>query len=213
MLEIVGYTTGAVLRSDADVLLLSARREQDGRAVLLKLPAERRPATTVTAKLEHEYSLQRLLHPTASLRCLGRLRAENRTVLVFEDNGGRPLDRILTEGALPARRFLPIAIGAADALRAVHKVNLLHKDVRPGNLMVGGPSEAHVLLTDFGIAAPILDDREAAVVGGRRRLRHHRLHLARADRADQPRCRYPKRPLQPRRHLFRDVDRSAPLPV
>lgn len=54
---------------------------------------------------------------------------------MLEDPGGEPLERLLGAPMEP-RRFLLLAIGVAAALGKMHRRGLVHKDVKPANLLV-----------------------------------------------------------------------------
>jgi serine/threonine protein kinase len=71
--------------------------------------------------------------------------------LVLEDPGGEPLDRLLGR-PLEVTQFLRIAIPLAVALRRVHERGLVHKDIRPANVLVDMAS-GRAWLTGFGIAS------------------------------------------------------------
>src|SRR5258705_1082579 len=71
--------------------------------------------------------------------------------LVLEDPGGAPLDRLLGR-PLEVSHFLRIAIPLAGALRRVHERGLVHKDIKPANILVDAASGG-VWLTGFGIAS------------------------------------------------------------
>jgi serine/threonine-protein kinase len=71
--------------------------------------------------------------------------------LVMEFVEGQPLVTILhDEGALPVDWTLHILSQSADGLSAAHKAGVVHRDIKPGNLMVR--PDGVVKLTDFGIA-------------------------------------------------------------
>jgi serine/threonine-protein kinase len=55
------------------------------------------------------------------------------------------------EGRLTPERALPLIAQAASALDAAHASGLVHRDVKPANILIGAPGE-HVYLTDFGVA-------------------------------------------------------------
>src|SRR4051794_16170493 len=71
--------------------------------------------------------------------------------LVMEFVEGRPLVSILhDEGALPVDWTLHVLSQSADGLAAAHRAGVVHRDIKPGNLMVR--PDGVVKLTDFGIA-------------------------------------------------------------
>jgi PAS domain S-box-containing protein len=81
-------------------------------------------------------------------------------MLVLEDQGGEPLDRLL-ERQLDLTRFLRIAIGLSTALSRLHEHGIIHKDIKPANVMVD-PTSSQVWLTGFGIASDLPRERQAS---------------------------------------------------
>ena len=72
--------------------------------------------------------------------------------LVMEYVDGEPLSaQLARDGRLPAGRVLEIVRQAALALAEAHRVGMVHRDVKPGNLLVRR-SDGAVKITDFGIA-------------------------------------------------------------
>jgi eukaryotic-like serine/threonine-protein kinase len=70
-------------------------------------------------------------------------------VMTYVD--GEPLSRRLAAaGRLPVAETLRIVAGAADALQAVHQSGIVHRDVKPANLLV--QRDGTVVLVDFGVA-------------------------------------------------------------
>ncbi|MEA2457824.1 MAG: hypothetical protein QOC95_796, partial [Thermoleophilaceae bacterium] len=67
---------------------------------------------------------------------------------------GTDLGRMLQDqGALEPRLAAELVAQAASALDAAHSHGLVHRDVKPANLLIaGGPERPHVYLTDFGLA-------------------------------------------------------------
>lgn len=71
--------------------------------------------------------------------------------LVMEYIDGDPLSRTLARvGRLTAARTMALIAQAADALQAAHDAGIVHRDVKPGNLMVR--ANGTLVLTDFGVA-------------------------------------------------------------
>ncbi|MEU1167196.1 protein kinase, partial [Streptomyces sp. NPDC005921] len=84
--------------------------------------------------------------------------------IVMELVHGRSLEWIMAEeGALSPRAAARIGLGLVAALRQVHAGGVLHRDIKPGNVLVESTA-GRVVLTDFGIAA-IQDAKALTMVG------------------------------------------------
>jgi PAS domain S-box-containing protein len=102
-------------------------------------------------RLEHEYALKAELDAGWSVRPVALTHHNDRMTLVLEDPGGAPLDRLLGR-PLDVSHFLGIAIPLAGTLRQMHERCLVHKDIKPANILVDEASGG-VWLTGFGIAS------------------------------------------------------------
>ena len=71
--------------------------------------------------------------------------------LVMEYLDGETLAQRLEKGALPLDQALQIAIEIADALDKAHRQGVIHRDLKPGNIML---TKAGAKLLDFGLAKP-----------------------------------------------------------
>ncbi len=127
-----------------------------GVAPVLLLTAENASLASLK-RLEHEYALRAELDAAWAAHPIGLSRHRNRLALLLEDPGGVVLDRLL-ERPLKISEFLPIAIALAAALRRVHARGLIHKDIKPANILVDAASGA-VWLTGFGIASRLPRER------------------------------------------------------
>lgn len=134
-----------------------ARDELLGRDVALKRLGEVNPAdTTALARAEREAQLAaRLTHPNVvtvfDLAVDGEVRW-----LVMEYVEGRTLAQLARErGGLPPDQVAVVIGQAAEALREAHAAGIVHRDVKPSNLIVG--NDGVTKLTDFGIARGVTD--------------------------------------------------------
>ena len=140
---------------------------RDGATVVVKLVHAERVPLAVRLRLEHEAAVLAHLEGTGFRPLVDFAVDGDRLYLVQARVPGRTLAERLGEGPLSVAGTLAVA---ADVLRALHEVHgrhVLHRDVKPANIMVSG-REPHVsaALIDFGLArSALLDDalRDQAV--------------------------------------------------
>src|SRR5499433_1123745 len=157
------YSDGGsqVLWEDGERVFRRGWRLDDNgkRAVLIVQPAAEHPSRSSLDRITHEYQLKDELDGAWAVRPLELVRGAGRTMLVLEDAGSEPLDRLL--GApMQAGRFLRLAIGLAAALGKLHGRGLVHKDIKPANILVNGATD-EVRLTGFGIASRLPRERQS----------------------------------------------------
>src|SRR6202165_5793542 len=122
----------------------------NGMAPILLVAAE--DASPWSSKrLEHEYGLKAELDVSWAARPVALSRYNDRMALVLEDPGGEPLDRLLGR-PLDGSGFLRLALRLRRALRCLHDRALIHKDIKPTNVLVDIASGG-VWLIGFGIAS------------------------------------------------------------
>lgn len=99
-------------------------------------------------------ALARLDHPN-TVRVWDLVTTEDPPYLVMDFLEGQPLSEVLLQnGPIPARMVCRLAIQVAEGLRAAHRMNLVHRDVKPQNIFLckNQPRDATVKLLDFGLA-------------------------------------------------------------
>jgi serine/threonine protein kinase len=148
------YQIEAVIGQGAMGLVYRAQHVQTGTTVAVKVE-HRDPDQLFFGRFEREASLMaRVHHPNvASLLDFGRL-PDGGGVLVLEYVDGESLDRMLQRcgGSLPWQEATTVALGMIEGLQAVHAAGVLHRDVKPSNVMLERTEPARVKLVDFGVA-------------------------------------------------------------
>jgi serine/threonine protein kinase len=148
------------LRTDEEFGLYRARREGDPSTVLVIAPVSEYPSLGSLACLEHKYSFRDELDSDWAVRPLALTRRGGRMVLVLEDPGGELLDRLLGK-PMELGRFLRLAVNLATALGKLHRRGLIHKDIKPANILVDSATD-RVWFAGFGIASRLPRERLAA---------------------------------------------------
>ncbi|GGP73119.1 serine/threonine-protein kinase [Streptomyces melanogenes] len=104
----------------------------------------------------------RIDHPNV-VRVYDVVEESDRLWIVMELVDSRSLEQLLVEdGPVTPREAARIGLGLVEALKEVHAVGVLHRDIKPGNVLLS--RTGRVVLTDFGIAA-IQDATALTVVG------------------------------------------------
>ncbi|WP_406287304.1 protein kinase domain-containing protein [Embleya sp. NBC_00896] len=92
----------------------------------------------------------RLSHPSV-VRVYDVVEEDDRPWIVMELVPSRSLAELIREnGPIPADRVAEIGIAMVDALRTAHAAGILHRDVKPGNVLI--TPDGRAVLSDFGIA-------------------------------------------------------------
>ncbi len=161
-IDVVGgrYRLGEVIGRGGMSSVYRARDENLGRDVALKLFAPQAPDADELKRQEAEITLLATLnHPSlVTLFDVGadvRIPDEPRPFLTMELVEGQDLRSRIRHSAVPLDEVAVIGAGIADALAYVHGLGILHRDIKPGNILLvrtrpGEPLRAKV--ADFGIA-------------------------------------------------------------
>ncbi|HEX3764422.1 MAG TPA: ATP-binding sensor histidine kinase [Kofleriaceae bacterium] len=145
------YRVTELLHKSDRVSVYRAVHEPDRVPVILKVLDPRRCRPRDLAQLKNEYALGTSLHTEAVVTPLALEIDRETPTLVLADFGGEPLARQL--GApMALDRFLPLAVRIAEALAALHHQEIIHKDLKPQNILIN-PRTSEVKLADLGLAS------------------------------------------------------------
>jgi serine/threonine protein kinase len=147
------------LRKDEEFVLYRGRSEDAPIECLVLSPAAEHPAPESLKRLEHAYSLREELDPGWAARPIAMARNLDRTVLVLEDPGGVPLDRLLGQ-PLNVAFSLRLAISLSTAIGHLHQRGVIHKDIKPAHVLVNCDT-GQCWLTGFGLASRLPRERQA----------------------------------------------------
>ncbi|MFD6550416.1 serine/threonine-protein kinase [Streptomyces sp. NPDC058398] len=162
--ELSGYEIQGILGRGGFATVYRAHQVAVGREVALKVDSR---------VLDSERDRQRFLREVTAA---GRLSGHPHVVPVYDAGvlgddrpymvmelcpGGSLGERLHRHGPLAVKEARDIGLGIADALAAAHASGVLHRDIKPGNIMVNRYGAA--ALTDFGLAAMPRPGRDLSV--------------------------------------------------
>jgi serine/threonine protein kinase len=130
------------------------------RVALKVLPVEMAESPERRRRFEREAQAVAALNHPGIVTIYSVEHVGDRSFLTMELVEGRTLEQEVPEGGLPIAEFLRIAIQLADALNAAHERGILHRDLKPGNVML--TKDGRIKVLDFGLAK--LADAPAAAL-------------------------------------------------
>jgi serine/threonine protein kinase len=154
--RVAGYVLERLVGVGGMAAVYQARDERLGRVVALKLLAG---DEAVRERFVREARAVAAVDHPHIIPVYAADEADGMQFIAMRFVAGDTLQGIIRKsGALPSRRTVAIISPVASALDAAHAAGLVHRDVKPGNILVdsrrGGPE--HAYLTDFGIARAML---------------------------------------------------------
>ncbi len=138
-----------------------AKDKKTGRLVALKVPQERFVGDPRFVRRFHREAevLAKMDHPNI-VKVYDHGQVEGVHFIAMEFLEGEGLDKLIEERRLNLRQAASVLARVADALRHIHAQGIVHRDIKPGNIMVlkgalreEGVDPRGVRLMDFGIAA------------------------------------------------------------
>lgn len=162
--DLPGYEVVEVLGQGGFATVYRARQLSVGREVALKMDSRVLSSARDRQRFIREVTAAGQLsgHPNVVAVYDAGVLADGRPYMVLElCPGGSLGDRLRRQGPFPVREARDIGVRIADALVAAHTAGVLHRDIKPGNIMVdqyGG-----VALADFGLAAMPRPDHDLSV--------------------------------------------------
>lgn len=152
------------LRKDGEFVLYRAlpqtKAETSPPSILALTPILEHPAPATIKKIKHEFSLKDYLDPTWAIRPIALTQQQSRPMLLLEAPDGEPLDRLVGQ-PLELKHFLRLGIALAASLGQAHGRGLIHKDIKPSNVLTNSAMD-HTWLMGFGVASRLPRERQAA---------------------------------------------------
>lgn len=150
MLTIPGFSLTEQIHSSTHTCIY--RGTKGNQSVILKVLKDEYPTIEAIALLKHEYSIVCDLHQQNIVPVVNLETDDKRLALVFEDFGGISLKQYLKSTKSSVTLTLEIAIAITQALIYIHSNNIIHKDIKPANIIIN-PTTGEVRVTDFSIAS------------------------------------------------------------
>lgn len=151
MLNLPGYQITAEVYDDNRTQVYRGIRQSDNQPVAVKLLKSDYPSFRELVQFRHQYAITKNLDLPGIVKPYSLENYGNGFVLVMEDFGGIPLQEYTARQPLPVAEFIPIARQIVQILAGLHNNCIIHKDIKPQNLLINPQTQA-VKFIDFSIA-------------------------------------------------------------
>src|SRR4028119_1479338 len=152
--RISGYHLVEQLYCGSRTLVYRAIRETDQIPVVIKLLNRDYPSFSELLQFRNQYTIAKNLHLPGVVEAYTLEFYRNSYVLVMEDFGGISLRDYAQDRSLTLVEILAIAIQITDILNGLYQHRVIHKDIKPANVLIH-PETKEVKLIDFSIASPL----------------------------------------------------------
>jgi predicted ATPase/class 3 adenylate cyclase/tRNA A-37 threonylcarbamoyl transferase component Bud32 len=154
MIDLPGYRAGDVLYQGATHVVYRAVDEATQTDVIIKTMQTGAASVLRNSRLRSEYATSAKIDRRFVVPPIRLFEHRNVPVLVKEDVRGVPLDSLIPVGGMEFGTFLTIAVQLAEALDAVHSAGVMHKDIKPDNIIID-PTSLRTYITDLDIASEL----------------------------------------------------------
>ena len=151
MIALPGFQIVALLKAGVKAVIYRGIKVKDQCPVIIKGLRPEQCTPNNIEQLRHEYAIAQRLNIAAAVKAYALEMQQGIPYLIMEDFGGRSLDLLLDQFQQPVP-FLKIAIEITSRLAQIHSHHIVHKDIKPQNILVNLETN-QVKIADFGIAA------------------------------------------------------------
>ncbi|MEG4068639.1 AAA family ATPase [Microcoleus sp. Pol11C2] len=162
MIILPGYTIAETLYEGDRTVVYRGIRERDRQPVILKIIKNEYPHIEEITRLRQEYTIPQKLDVPGIVKPYNLVTYHNSFALILEDFGGQSVSELLKIKKLELQEFLTMAIYLVETLSQVHKVGIIHKDIKPSNIIIN-PDTTEVKITDFSIAIALPKEQQTIV--------------------------------------------------
>jgi serine/threonine protein kinase len=150
---IPGYRPIEQLHQGATTLVYRAVSiDRQSQPVIIKVLTCDYPTQRDLLQFRHQYTIAKQIDLPGVIRPYQLLEYRRGYALVMEDYGGISLNQYQARHSLTVTDILSISIQLADILHALYQQRIVHKDIKPANILIH-PESKQIKLIDFGIAS------------------------------------------------------------
>ena len=151
-IQLPGYEISKTIYDGTRTIVYRGNRKGDPQPLAIKILRNQYPTFSELVQFHNQYTIAQNLDFPGVVKPVELLRLENGYALVMEDSGSISLADYSKGQPLNLDQFFPIALQLADILHSTHQKRVIHKDIKPLNILIH-PETLQVTLIDFSISS------------------------------------------------------------
>lgn len=159
-LPLRGYTFGKCIYQGTRTTVYRAVETATQHPVVVKILAQEYPSFGELVQFSNQYTIAKNLPIEGIIRPLSLKSYGNSYALIMDDFGGGSLEQYVQQTDLNLTDVLDIAIQLATILHQLHRHRVIHKDIKPANILLH-PDTRQIKLIDFSIASLLPKETQA----------------------------------------------------
>ncbi|MBD2438083.1 AAA family ATPase [Nostoc sp. FACHB-110] len=159
---IPGYKLTEQLYDGSRTIVYRGIREIDGKPVVVKLLKQEYPSFSELLQFHNQYTIAKNINFPGIVSPLSLEVYRHGYALIMPDFGGLSLGEYLQGRHLEVQEFLIIAIQMCDILHYLYQNHIIHKDIKPANILIN-PKTQEIKLIDFSIASLLPKETQTVI--------------------------------------------------
>ncbi|MBP6984991.1 MAG: AAA family ATPase [Alphaproteobacteria bacterium] len=160
--RLASYKNNGILYENNDIVVFKAHGPVDYGNVIIKAIKSKRPSQALLTAFRHEYQINHEIKFSGLVHCEKLIEEADSHFLIYEDTGGISLKKYLSGKPLTPDLFLTIAKNIINCLSQLHAHNIIHKDIKPDNLLIH-PNTLGIQLLDLSLASQLTVENQEVV--------------------------------------------------
>ncbi len=158
--EIQGYIIHEKLTETRSSIVYRGGKDGSEETVILKALKAQLPSPTEIARFRQEYELIKKIDCEGVIKIHDFVEYNGAFAIIMEDFDAVSMHSLLKGNKrLETKSFLKVASRIADALSAIHSNGIIHRDIKPHNILIN-PQKNIAKITDFGIASALTHEND-----------------------------------------------------
>ena len=151
-IKVANYQTFELIHKSERTLVYRGRNIDSGQPVIIKLMGQEYPSFNELVQFRNQYAIAKNLDIPGIVKPDSLLRYNNGYALIMEDIGAISLAEYQGQFSISIGQVLQIAIQIAEILHHLHQNQIIHKDIKPANILID-PETKEIKLIDFSISS------------------------------------------------------------